>query len=169
MSLPAGYALHVGVPSVSTYLHLRQTAGLSVRTPEQAIAALQGSWTACYVVRADTTSSTTTSDAPSSSVSTFTAPEPPNPEIVAMGRVLGDGGWYFVVADVAVHPVHQRRGLGDVMLKHLLQEIVVRAPPQPYVCLSADAAGRRLYTRNGFVETAPQSVGMVWRPGLMLV
>ncbi|KAI9041094.1 GNAT family N-acetyltransferase [Aspergillus affinis] len=165
MSLPVGYALHVGVPFVSTYLHLRETAGLSVRTPEQAIAALQGSWAACYVVRTEATS--TASDAPSSSSllsSASTAPKPPDPEIVAMGRVLGDGGWYFVVADMAVHPLHQRRGLGDVMLKHLLWEITARAPPQPYVCLSADAAGRRLYARNGFVETAPQSVGMVWRP-----
>ena len=34
---------------------------------------------------------------------------------VGMGRILGDGGWYFHVVDMAVLPEHQRRGLGDVV------------------------------------------------------
>jgi hypothetical protein len=28
-----------------------------------------------------------------------------------MGRVIGDGGWYFHVVDMAVLPEHQRRDL----------------------------------------------------------
>ena len=31
-------------------------------------------------------------------------------EAVAMGRVVGDGAFYFYIQDVAVHPDHRRRG-----------------------------------------------------------
>jgi ribosomal protein S18 acetylase RimI-like enzyme len=57
---------------------------------------------------------------------------------VAMGRLLGDGGWYFHVVDMAVLPEHQRRGLGDVILTVLLERIRREAPAGAYVNLIAD-------------------------------
>jgi GNAT superfamily N-acetyltransferase len=84
-------------------------------------------------------------------------------EAVAMGRVLGDGGWYFHVIDMAVLPDHRRRGLGDAVLTWLLDQVRHRAPVGAYVNLMADPPGRRLYTRHGFRETAPLSVGMAQR------
>jgi GNAT superfamily N-acetyltransferase len=77
-----------------------------------------------------------------------------------MGRLLGDGGWYFHVADMAVLPAHQRRGLGDAILTALLDLIRSAAPPGAYVNLLADPPGRPLYQRHGFAETAPGSLGM---------
>jgi len=77
-----------------------------------------------------------------------------------MGRLIGDGGWYFHVVDMAVLPEHQRRGLGGVVLTHLLEQIRRRAPRDAYVSLLADAPGRQLYARYGFVESAPGSLGM---------
>ena len=78
-----------------------------------------------------------------------------------MGRIIGDGGWYFHIADMAVLPDHQRKGLGDVVLKRLLEEIRVRAADgEPYVTLFADGPGRRLYAKNGFLEAAPEQMGM---------
>ena len=79
---------------------------------------------------------------------------------VGMGRLLGDGGWYFHVADMAVLPEHQRRGLGDVILTVLLERIRREAPAGAYVNLMADPPGRRLYARHGFTPTAPDSIGM---------
>jgi GNAT superfamily N-acetyltransferase len=79
---------------------------------------------------------------------------------VAMGRVLGDGGWYFHVVDMAVDPGHQRRGLGAAILAALLDTIRDGAPTGAYVNLLADPPGRALYARHGFRETAPESVGM---------
>jgi ribosomal protein S18 acetylase RimI-like enzyme len=78
-----------------------------------------------------------------------------------MGRVIGDGGWYFHIADMAVLPEHQRRGLGSAVLDHLLQQIRDGAPDGALVTLLADPPGRSLYTRHGFVESAPGSVGMI--------
>ena len=49
---PDGYRLADGPPDVDDYLALRARSGLSPKTPEQARAALPGSWAACHVVHA---------------------------------------------------------------------------------------------------------------------
>jgi len=131
-----GYVLSATTPSVPDYVRLRAEAGLTPKTPAQAEAALPGSWAACHVVHRATN------------------------ETVAMGRVIGDGGWYFHVVDMAVLPAHQRRGIGGLVLTHLLDVIRQAAPPGAYVSLMADPPGRRLYERHGFRPTAPRSIGM---------
>lgn len=130
------YALRTGVPSTADYLRLRQDSGLTVRTVEQANRALPGSWAACHVV--DVKDSTT----------------------VGMGRLIGDGGWYFHVVDMAVLPAHQRRGIGDWVLTWLLDQVRKGAPPDAFVSLMADRPGRRLYARHGFSENRDLSIGM---------
>ncbi len=112
------YRLVMESPPVADYLRLRQEAGLSPKTEEQATAALRGGWAACHVMRES------------------------GGEIVGMGRLLGDGGWYFHVIDMAVLPEHQRRGLGDAVLSALLEQVREHAPPGAYVNLLADC-GRR--------------------------
>ncbi len=136
MSLDAAYELRPGVPAVEDYLRLRRESGLTPRTPEQAIKALPGSWKACHVAHRH------------------------DGQIVGMGRVIGDGGWYFHVVDMAVLPAHQRRGIGDAVLTWLLEEIQRAAPPQAFVSLMADPPGRRLYARHGFTEERDRSLGM---------
>jgi ribosomal protein S18 acetylase RimI-like enzyme len=74
--------------------------------------------------------------------------------------VIGDGGWYFHIADIAVLPAHRRRGLGDAILTALIDRIRAEAPPGAWVTLLADPPGRGLYARHGFRETAPHSLGM---------
>src|SRR5262249_46138460 len=111
-------------------------SGLTPRRLDQAAAALSGSWSAVHVVHEETGTA------------------------VAMGRVLGDGGWYFHVVDIAVLPEHQRRGLGGMVLTALLDSSRRGAPTGAYVNLLADAPGRKLYEEHGFRETAPDSVGM---------
>ena len=134
--LAAAYRLVSDVPTVDDYVALRQRSGLTQKNREQAVAALPGSWFACHVLHE------------------------PTGQTVGMGRLLGDGGWYFHVVDMAVLPEHQRRGLGDAILSTLLQHVRDNAPAGAYVNLLADPPGRSLYARHGFVETAPQSVGM---------
>jgi ribosomal protein S18 acetylase RimI-like enzyme len=130
-----GYRLVEGPPALADYLSLRLRAGLSPKTAQQAEAALRGSWCAAHV-------------------------HDVNGATVGMGRVLGDGGWYFHIADMAVLPEHQRRGIGDAILTALIVRIRQAAPPEPYISLLADEPGRKLYARHGFIPTAPDSVGM---------
>ena len=138
--VPDGYRLVDGPPSVAAYLELRARAGLSPKRDDQAAASLPGSWAACHVLYDG------------------------DDHAVAMGRLIGDGGWYFHVIDMAVLPEHQRRGLGTAVLDHLLAEVRRRAPRGAYVNLLADPPGRPLYARHGFAETAPDAIGM----GLLL-
>jgi len=133
---PAEYQLVEGPPTLDEYLNLRMRAGLSPRRPDQALAALDGGWAALHVVHQPTATT------------------------VGRGRLLGDGGWYFHVLDMAVLPDHQWRGLGDTILGALLTKIHHHAPAGAYVSLMADPPGRRLYERHGFAATAPQSIGM---------
>ncbi|TGJ78580.1 hypothetical protein E0Z10_g10180 [Xylaria hypoxylon] len=136
-TLPAGYILVEGYPSVEEYLNLRTTC-LSPKNAEQANAALKGSWYGVYV-----------------------AEEAAPTKAVAMGRVVGDGGWYFVIADMMTLPEHQRKGLADVVLKSLLARIKsLAAKGKAYVTLGADPPGRKLYQKNGFKDTMPQVMGM---------
>ena len=75
-----------------------------------------------------------------------------------MGRVIGDGGWYFHIVDMAVLPEHQKRGLGSLVLTHLLEQVRNRAPAGAFVSLLADRPGRALYYRHEFQDSAPESI-----------
>ncbi|GLY06981.1 GNAT family N-acetyltransferase [Actinoplanes sp. NBRC 101535] len=139
MTSPAvadGYRLVDGPPPVDDYLVIRERSGLSPRRRDQAEAAVRGSWAAKHVV------------------------EESSGTPVAMGRVLGDGGWYFHIVDMATLPEHQRRGLGAAVMAALLADIRSSAPPGAYVNLLADPPGRALYLAHGFTDTAPYSIGM---------
>ncbi|MDN6400250.1 MAG: GNAT family N-acetyltransferase [Brachybacterium sp.] len=84
---------------------------------------------------------------------------PQSPDPAAMGRVIGDGTWYFHLADIATDPVHQRRGLGRAVLEALVARIDAAAPPHPCIALLADPPGQPLHRLLGVVDSAP-SQGM---------
>lgn len=135
MTVASGYRLLDGPPDLAEYLRLRADSGLTPKNEDQARGALAGSWAFCHVRDERGTA-------------------------VAMGRVIGDGGWYFHIADMATLPDHQRRGLGRLVIDHLLDGIRAQAPAGAWVTLMADAPGRPLYESVGFRETAPASLGM---------
>lgn len=139
-SLAAGYRMLAEPPTVDEYRALRAVSGLSPKSATQAEGAIAGTWS-WRTVRIDDGS-----DAAG--------------EAVAMGRVIGDGGWYFLVADMATLPGHQGRGIGKAVLRSLLAEIRERAEPGAYVTLTADPPGRRLYEAHGFDDVAPARTGM---------
>jgi predicted N-acetyltransferase YhbS len=77
-----------------------------------------------------------------------------------MGRVIGDGGTFFQVVDIAVAPEHQGRGLGKAIMAEIAGFIAREVPESGYVSLLADGNACRLYQQFGFSLTAPASVGM---------
>lgn len=123
-------------PSVDEYRALRALAGLTSKSEAQAEGAIRGSWSFCHIRM------------------------PSTGAVVAMGRVIGDGGWYFIIADMATLPDLQRRGLGRQVIEHLLRDIHRRAPEDPYVTLIADPPGRALYERVGFSRLGQDELGM---------
>ncbi|WFR68162.1 GNAT family N-acetyltransferase [Curtobacterium flaccumfaciens] len=135
--MDASYSIVSGPPPLADYLRLRRESGLTPKNAEQGAGAIAGSWSACHVVDAAGTP-------------------------VAMGRVIGDGGWYFHIADIATDPDHQRRGLGRAVVEWLIADIRSRAPEGAYVTLVGDPPGQRLYRSLGFDDVAP-SLGMALR------
>lgn len=135
MPLLFDYRLILGPPTTEDYLRLRRDCGLSVKTPTQGNDAIAGSWSFRHVLS-------------------------PLGEVVGMGRIIGDGGWYFLVADMATLPNHQGRGIGGSILDALLDDVRTRTPEGAYVTLTADPPGRGLYEARGFTDVAPTQTGM---------
>ena len=135
------YQLFDEPPALEDYLDLRRATGLSPKVEAQAHGPLTNSWFFCHVRHIG------------------------SGETVAMGRIIGDGGWYFHIADMATLPAHQQRGIGRAVLRRLLEEIDARAPEKPYVTLMADPPGQRMYASMGFVDAHP-SIGMMLDNGI---
>ena len=130
------YGLTAETPAAGDYLRLRVAAGLTPKTPEGATAGLPNTVFA-VVVRRDG-------------------------EVVGMGRVIGDGGLFFQIVDIAVLPEHQGQGLGKAIVRMLVEHLRATVPKGAYVSLIADGEGHRLYSQYGFELTAPRSVGMAF-------
>lgn len=88
-----------------------------------------------------------------------TAIHQPTDDAVGMGRILGDDAMVYQISDMAVHPDHQRRGVGTLIMDVLLEYIEDTAPENAEINLFADVD--EFYTRFGFEKTSPNSKGMV--------
>lgn len=131
------YSIVIGTPSVQTYQALRAGSGLSVKNE---VAAARGLPNSLFAVQV------------------FLEALP-----VGMGRVVGDGGCFFQVVDIAVLKEHQGRGLGKRIMAEIMEYIEANVPKTGYVSLLADGQAQDLYAQFGFVHTAPGSVGMAYR------
>ena len=137
--MDTGYELAEALPSVAEHGRLRVIAGMSAKRAEAAALGLPNSWYAVVVRHGG--------------------------EAVGMGRVIGDGGLFFQVVDIAVDPAHQGRGLGKAIMAAIAGKLRRDAPASAYVSLIADGEAHRLYAQYGFALTAPASVGMAMTIG----
>ena len=93
---------------------------------------------------------------------------------VAMGRVVGDGTFYFYVQDVVVLPELQGRGIGHEILRRLVARVDEVAPPKAFIGLFAAGESPAFYERHGFAvhrgmtgmfRVVPESPGATAAPG----
>ncbi len=134
------YTVIHATPSVETYISLRAAAGLSPKTLKAATVGLANTLFAVQIAQTSSPSI-----------------------IVGMGRMIGDGGCFFQLVDMAVLPAHQGKGLGKLIMKELTDWMKKNVPESGNVELFADGRANELYKQFGFVETAgltPTSVGM---------
>lgn len=124
------------LPSVEQYLALRQEAGLSPMSVEGAGIGLPRSVYAVTLYEEDV--------------------------LVGMGRVIGDGGCFFQVTDIAVKPSRQGRGLGKIIMREI-RDYLETVPEKAYISLIADGEASRLYAQYGFAPVMPDSQGMFLR------
>lgn len=128
------YTVLHAIPTVDVYRRLREQAGLSGKTTEAAERGLPNSCFAVQILLED--------------------------EVVGMGRVIGDGGCFYQVVDIAVVPAHQGRGLGKTLMREISDYLQREVPASAYVSLLADGKAHELYQQFGFAATAPASIGM---------
>lgn len=80
--------------------------------------------------------------------------------LIAMGRVIGDGGTAFQIIDIAVEPRYQGQGYGKQVMTDIMKYISSVAEDGTYVSLMADYPADKLYEQFGFMTTEPHSCGM---------
>lgn len=132
------YDVWAQVPTVQSYIRIRLAAGLSRKTEEAAIIGLKNSLFA---------------------VTVFWSGEP-----VGIGRVVGDGGCFFEIVDIAVLPEHQGKGVGKIIMDALMVYLREHAPQSAYVSLVADHGTPGFYEKFGFTRAqAPKAAGMFLR------
>ncbi|GGH11786.1 GNAT family N-acetyltransferase [Paenibacillus segetis] len=81
-------------------------------------------------------------------------------QLIGMGRIIGDGGCFYQIVDIAVHPSRQGQGLGKQIMSELMNYLDNNVPSRAYVSLIADVPADELYKKFGFDYTSPKSVGM---------
>lgn len=111
-------------PSAAAYVALRAAAGLS---PKSEAAAEQGLRGTIYGVSGWGEGS-----------------------LVAMARLVGDGGCHVLLVDVAVRPAFQGQGHGTEAVDRVMTWARRELPTGCYVSLLADPGAEGLYARAGF-------------------
>jgi len=132
------YTTKEEIPSVSDYIRIRLEAWLSRKSPEAAAIGLKNGLFSVVVYWGEVP--------------------------VGIGRVIGDGGCFFEVVDIAVVPEHQKKGLGHLVMPRLMAYVHATALPTAYVSLIADHGTPRFYERYGFeASLLPKKAGMSLR------
>ena len=136
------YEVVRSTPSVEDYLRLRRVAGLGEKSIEGAERGLPNTIFGVHV-RCDG-------------------------EVVAMARLIGDGGTNYACVDASVHPDHQGKGLRTPALGRIVVGEVARyfednTPGGAY--MMAVTKVPKLGLQTGFKLLDPPEVGMyMWQP-----
>jgi ribosomal protein S18 acetylase RimI-like enzyme len=134
LNLAEGFRILPAAPAVEDYLRLRKMTVLSPFSEAAAKAGLAGTYYGVSVLFENT--------------------------VIGMGRIVGDGGLFFQIVDIAVDPQFQGRGLGTSIMTSLMAYLQEHAPLTAHVSLLADVPANKLYKKFGFVETGPKTIGM---------
>jgi ribosomal protein S18 acetylase RimI-like enzyme len=80
--------------------------------------------------------------------------------IIGFGRVIGDGGLYFYIQDLIIHPKFRNIGIGKALLKELMGYITVNAKSGAFVGLMAAKGLEKYYESFGFKIRDGDAPGM---------
>jgi len=83
-----------------------------------------------------------------------------NDRLIGMGRVVGDGAFYFQLVDIMVAVPYRDHGLKEMLLSELLERLQKIAPSGAEITIITDVAGIKLYQNAGFKLLYPERYGM---------
>lgn len=132
------YILKIQIPTIEQYKFLRSQAGLSRKSIEAASIGLPKSLFAVLVFDDE--------------------------QIIGMGRIVGDGGCFFQIVDMAVVPSHQGKGVGAMVMRALINYLDEHAPKTAFISLMSDNSTPEFYKKFGFkISHPPRKAGMYKR------
>jgi len=132
------YKLKEEVPSINDYINIRLSAGLSRKSEEAASIGLSNSIFSVVVYYKN--------------------------KPIGIGRIIGDGGCFFEITDMAVIPEHQKKGIGKMIMEALVTYLETNAPSTAYVSLMAHYGTLSFYKQYGFITAEmPETSGMYMR------
>ena len=79
--------------------------------------------------------------------------------IVGMGRVVGDGIYYYI-QDVIVCPEHQGKGVGKLIMQYIEEYLESELDAYAFVGLMAAKDSQGFYQKLGYEERGKDSPGM---------
>lgn len=87
--------------------------------------------------------------------------------IVAMARMIGDLGLCYYIKDVIVHPDYQGRGLGNLLMTHLLRFIGEHGVQGTEIAVELCAMPDKMpfYAKHGFAANEAQRMRRMLRAG----
>lgn len=79
---------------------------------------------------------------------------------IGTARVLGDGAQFYYVKDVMLHPGHQGRGIGTMLMNEIVDYFQQHAPEHALIGLYTGAGLSTFYERFGFRGPETSLYGM---------
>lgn len=122
------------IPTVKEYNLLRSSAGLSKKDKQAAKKGLKNSLLSICVYS--------------------------EKELVGIGRVIGDGGVYFTIVDLAILPSHQGQGIGKSIMTELMKYISKKSKPGSFISLFSNKDLAKFYEQFGFKQRPSDMPGM---------
>lgn len=80
--------------------------------------------------------------------------------LVGFGRVVGDGGLYFYIQDLIIHPGFREKGFGKQVMDELMSFIRARAKSGAFIGLMAAKGLESYYESFGFMVRDESAPGM---------
>ena len=80
--------------------------------------------------------------------------------VVGLARIVGDGGLYFYIQDLVIHPEFQKKGLGRRLMGELMSYISKNAKPGAFVGLMAAKGLETYYESFRFIARNKDAPGM---------
>jgi GNAT superfamily N-acetyltransferase len=79
--------------------------------------------------------------------------------LAGFGRIVGDGAIYLHISDVIVHPGHQRKGIGKMIMTELMSWTDEVAGKHTNIGLMCSKGREKFYADLGFVERPSEKFG----------
>ena len=80
--------------------------------------------------------------------------------VSGFGRIVGDGGLYYYIQDLMIHPNFQNKGLGNSLMKELMDYIAANAKQGAFIGLMAGKGLEKYYIKFGFKARDKDAPGM---------